>query len=75
MPPSAPSRNDGPADNWLEAKWVTSTKKRFFELTKVALKWPAVSHAYCFAGIEQENLHKVTYGSDNELRNTLVCLR
>ena len=69
MPSSPPPRDDRPAENWA------STRTRFYEMTKVALEWPAVSHTYCFAGVEPEKLYKVTYGSNSELRNILVCLQ
>ena len=60
--------------NWLEAKWLGSTKTQFLELSKLALKWPPVSHTFCFAGVEPENLYHMTYGSNSELHKTLVCL-
>ena len=74
MPPSGLPRNEKLAGDWLEAKWLASSKTKFFELSKTALRWPPVSYTLCFADVDPEKLHKVTYGSSSELDNTLVGL-
>ena len=69
MSPSAPSRDDP-----LKAEWLTSTKAHTIELCKVALKTSPRSHAYCFNGVDPEDIYKVTSGKERELDNRLVCL-
>lgn len=68
---SAPPRDGQLAGNWREAKWLASTKTRFYGIRDIALKWPPVSYTFCVAGVDPENIHKVTEGSDSELDNAL----
>ena len=74
MPPSSPLRNDQLVSNWLETNWLVSTRTRFWEVSKIALQWPPMSHAFYFAGVDPKSLHKITYGITSELDSTLVRL-
>lgn len=62
-----------PCNADFESKWILSTRVRFFELSKVALKTLPVSQTYCFAGIDPGHFCNVTYGDSVKLQSTLVC--
>ena len=74
MPSSTLLCNEQLAGNWSEAKWLASTKTRFFELSKTARKWPPVTNAFCYAGVDPAKLIHMTCGSNDELDRVLVCL-
>lgn len=71
---SASPRDKQLAGNWLETKWLASTKTSFSELSNIALKWPPVSRTFYLAGVDPENLYQVTYGSNRELHDTLHAI-
>ena len=58
----------------LESDWILSSKLRFFEIRKLAIRALPVSQTYCFAGIDPGDFYNVIPPSATKLHETLVCL-